>query len=187
MQMMSKESLKKLNIQELEGQLSVQRENLQNLSSVLSQERQKQILKNKAIRGSSKKRKEELIRQILQLQKEAARVQAKINGIKTRNEMLTHLAANYRGTRKNLTIDDDGYRYREIIAKYEDYIKAGRIKRQNSLSKYEAADWFADNYMSEEDMRRAIEAADKRKEKAAEAWAKKLEKNRETYATMIDF
>lgn len=41
--------------------------------------------------------------------------------------------------------------------------------------------------MSEEDMRRAIEAADKRKEKAAEAWAKKLEKNRETYATMIDF
>ena len=62
MQMMSKESLKKLNIQELEGQLSVQRENLQNLSSVLSQERQKQILKNKAIRGSSKKRKEELIR-----------------------------------------------------------------------------------------------------------------------------
>ena len=60
--MMSKESLKKLNIQELEGQLSVQRENLQNLSSVLSQERQKQILKNKAIRGSSKKRKEELIR-----------------------------------------------------------------------------------------------------------------------------
>lgn len=62
MQMMSKESLKKLNIQELEGQLSVQRENLQNLSSVLSQERQKQILKNKAIRGSSRKRKEELIR-----------------------------------------------------------------------------------------------------------------------------
>lgn len=184
--MMSKESLKKLNIQELEGQLSVQRENLQNLSSVLSQERQKQILKNKAIRGSSKKRKEELIRQILQLQKEAARVQAKINNIKTRNEMLTHLPSSYKGTHNRLNFDtEDGYRYKEIIAKYEDYIKAGRIKRQNSLSKYEAADWFADNYMSEDDMRRAIEAADDRREKAA---MREAAKNAERRARIyIDF
>ena len=101
--------------------------------------------------------------------------------------MNTHLPVNYKGTRPNLTIDDDGYKYRELIAKYEDYVKAGRIKRQNSLSKYEAADWFADNYMSEDDMRRAIEAADERKEKAAQAWAKKLESNRKAYATMIDF
>lgn len=127
---MTKESLRKLNVQELENQLSVHKENLKNLSSTLSAERQAQILKQKTIRGNAKKRKEELIRQILQLQKEERRVQAKINAIQTRNEMNTHLAVNYKGTHNRLNFDtDDGYRYRELIAKYEDYIKAGRIKR----------------------------------------------------------
>ena len=184
---MTKESLKKLNIIELENQLNVQKQNLQNLSSKLNAARQAQILKTKKIRGNAKKRKEELIRQILQLQKEAGRVQSKINAIQVRNEMNTHLAINYKGTRSNLTIDDDGYRYRELIAKYEDYVKAGRIKRQNSLSKYEAADWFADNYMSEEDMKRAIEAADERRLKSAEKEAR-LRKERVARAAMsIDF
>ena len=116
---MTKESLRKLNVQELENQLSVHRENLKNLSSTLSAARQAQILKQKTVRGSAKKRKEELIRQILQLQKEERRVQAKINEIKVRNELNTHLPVNYKGTRPNLTIDDDGYKYRELIAKYE--------------------------------------------------------------------
>ena len=101
--------------------------------------------------------------------------------------MNTHLAVNYKGTRSNLTIDDDGYKYRELIAMYENYVKAGRIKRQNSLSKYEAADWFADNYMSEEDMKRAIKAADERRLKSAEKEAR-LRKERVARAAMsIDF
>ena len=100
--------------------------------------------------------------------------------------MLTHLPSSYKGTHNRLNFDtEDGYRYKEIIAKYEDYIKAGRIKRQNSLSKYEAADWFADNYMSEDDMRRAIEAADDRREKAA---MREAAKNAERRARIyIDF
>ena len=183
---MTRESLRKLNVQELENQLSVQKENLQNLSSTLNAARQAQILKNKTIRGNAKKRKEELIRQILQLQKEAGKVQAKINAIQVRNEMNTHLAVNYKGKHQRLDFDkDDGYRYKEIIAKYEDYVKAGRIKKQNSLSKYEAADWFADNYMSEDDMKRAIEAADDRREKAA---MREAAKNAERRARIyIDF
>lgn len=164
---MNKESLRKLTISELEGQLVAVKENYQATQMRLSIERQNQIIKAKVIRGKASKRREELIRQILKIQRETSKVEAKINAIQIRNEMNMHLPANYIGKRQNLTIDDDGYRYREIIAKYEDYIKAGRIKRQSSLSKYEAADWFADNYMSEEDMKKAIEAADERREKAA--------------------
>ena len=205
---MTRESLRKLNVQELENQLSIQKENLQNLSSTLNAARQAQILRTKTIRGNAKKRKEELIRQILQLQKEAGKVQAKINAIQVRNEMNTqkkagkvqvkikeiqvinemntHLAVNYEGTHERLDFDkDDGYIYKELIAKYEDYVKAGIIKRQNSLNKYEAADWFADNYMSEDDMKRAIEVADDRREKAA---MREATKNAERRARIyIDF
>ena len=58
---MNKESLRKLTIQELEGQLMEVKENFRQASSTLAIERQKQLAKTKIIRGNAKKRKRELI------------------------------------------------------------------------------------------------------------------------------
>lgn len=159
---MNKESLRKLTIQELEGQLMEAKENYKAATMALSIERQNQLLKTKKIRGKASKRKQELIEQILKIQRETQRAQAKIEVIKASSESIKSSYKSYKGkhTEKFLEEEYDREEYGAIIKKYEEYIKRGLIKRQSALNKYEAADWFADNYMSKEDMERAIAQAD---------------------------
>ena len=159
---MNKESLHKLTIQELEGQLMAVKENYRAATTALSIERQNQLLKTKAIKGKASKRKEELIRQILKIQKETQRVQAQTLAIQAASASIKTSYKPYKGKHKEKFLEEeyDREEYGAIIKKYEDYIKAGKIRRQSALNKYEAADWFADNYMSKEDMERAIAQAD---------------------------
>ena len=67
MNIISKESLSKLSIAELEGKLMQAKEDFKAASTALSEARQKQILKTKSIRGKAAKRKRELIAQIMRL------------------------------------------------------------------------------------------------------------------------
>lgn len=82
----SKESLSKMSIRELEGRLMQAKEDFKASSAILSKERQKQILKTKAIRGNNLKRKQELIRQIMKINKATAKVQSQIIKIKVGNQ-----------------------------------------------------------------------------------------------------
>ena len=79
---LTKETLSKMSIEQLEGKLAEAKSNFNQLSQTLSKERQKQILKSKAIRGKAAKRKAELISQILKIQRATGKVQAQINAIK---------------------------------------------------------------------------------------------------------
>ena len=56
MNIISKESLSKMSIAELEGKLMQAKEDFKAASTTLSEERQKQILKTKNIRGKAAKR-----------------------------------------------------------------------------------------------------------------------------------
>lgn len=69
MNIISKESLSKMSIAELEGKLMQAKEDFKAASTTLSEERQKQILKTKNIRGKAAKRKQELIAQIMKINK----------------------------------------------------------------------------------------------------------------------
>lgn len=188
---MNKESLRKLTIQELEGQLIEVKENYKAATIAFSVERQKQLLKSKTIKGKASKRKEELIRQILKIQKETQRIQAQTLAVQAASTSIKTSYKSYKGkhTEKFLEEEYDREEYGAIIKKYEEYIKRGLIRRQSALNKYEAADWFADNYMSKEDMERAIAQADEwRAMSRAKSSAKaKAEAQRIAEAFSIEF
>ena len=81
MNIISKESLSKMSIAELEGKLIQAKEDFKAASTTLSEERQKQILKTKNIRGKAAKRKQELIAQIMKINKATQKVHAQIERI----------------------------------------------------------------------------------------------------------
>lgn len=85
MNIISKESLSKLSIIELEGKLMQAKENFKAASTTLSEARQKQILKTKEVRGNAAKRKRELISQIMKINKATQRVNAQIKRIQFGN------------------------------------------------------------------------------------------------------
>lgn len=85
MNIISKESLSKLSIIELEGKLMQAKENFKAASTTLSEARQKQILKTKSVRGKAAKRKRELIAQIMKINKATQRVNAQIEKIQFGN------------------------------------------------------------------------------------------------------
>lgn len=81
MNIISKESLSKMSIAELEGKLMQAKEDFKAASTTLSEARQKQILKTKNIRGKAAKRKQELIAQIMKINKATQKVHAQIEKI----------------------------------------------------------------------------------------------------------
>lgn len=81
---MNKESLKKLTIQELEGTLMQAKEDFKAASTGLSEVRQNQLLKTKALRGKASKRKQELIAQIIKINKATQKVHTQIERISYR-------------------------------------------------------------------------------------------------------
>lgn len=81
MNIISKESLSKMSIAELEGKLMQAKEDFKAASTTLSEERQKQILKTKNIRGKAAKRKQELIAQIMKINKATQKVHSQIERI----------------------------------------------------------------------------------------------------------
>lgn len=85
MNIISKESLSKLSIAELEGKLMQAKEEFKAASTTLSEARQKQILKTKSVRGKAAKRKRELIAQIMRLNRAIQKVHAQIERIQLGN------------------------------------------------------------------------------------------------------
>lgn len=85
MNIISKESLSKLSIAELEGKLMQAKEDFKAASTALSEARQKQILKTKSIRGKAAKRKRELIAQIMRLNRATQKVYAQVERIQFGN------------------------------------------------------------------------------------------------------
>lgn len=81
MNIISKESLSKMSIQQLEGALMQAKEDFKAASTALSEARQNQLLKTKALRGKASKRKQELIAQIMRINKATQRVHAQIERI----------------------------------------------------------------------------------------------------------
>lgn len=83
MTVISKESLRRLSLEELEGKLLQAKENFKAAAINLSEARQQQILKTKTIKGKVSKRKQELISQILQIQKATKKLNSQIEKIAT--------------------------------------------------------------------------------------------------------
>lgn len=73
---LSKESLSKMSLQQLEGKLSEVKSQFAEASTRLSAARQNQILKMRAVKGKAAQRKKELISQILSIQKQTQKVEA---------------------------------------------------------------------------------------------------------------
>lgn len=167
---MNKESLKKLTIQELEGQLIAVKEQFRNASSNLAIERQQQLAKTKVIRGGGKKRKKELIEQILKIQRETQRVEAKIEQIKIRNSMTFNSKINIGKIMVNFdknSSDPSGAEMWAAIKTYKDNVKRGVIQEKNnydSLQSEEQVD-YAFETMSQKDFTKYLKLAN---EKAAE-------------------
>lgn len=63
--------------------------------------------------------------------------------------------------------------YGAIIEKYKEYVDKGWIKESSVLDKYQAAQWFAEQVMTEEEMKEAINRADE--------WIKKREEKHAKY------
>ena len=80
------------------------------------------------------------------------------------------------------TINNDGV-YGAILKKYYEYVDKGWIKRVSTLDKYEAAQWFAENIMSKEDMQEAINQADAWREAEEE----KHQRSLAARVNLIDF
>lgn len=166
---MNKESLRKLTIQELEGQLMEAKENFRQASSTLAIERQKQLAKMKVVRGKGNKRKQELIEQILKIQKETRRVQTKIQEIEIKNnQVISHV--NMGKIKVQFNNGDEGPDNAEMwaaIKTYKDNVKRGVIKEKTNydmLSSEEQAD-YAYEVMSREDYYKYIKLANEKAEK----------------------
>lgn len=186
---MNKESLKKLTIEELRGQLVVAKENYRAAASELAIERQKQLAKAKAIKGKGAKQKKELIEQILKMERETQRVRAKINQIQMQADMPYRPSYTQVGKIKVKGLDgkkkkekfhtdgslETGSEMWAAIKVYKDNVKRGLIKEKNdyeSLSSDEQAD-YAYEVMNEEDFNKYIKLEN---QKAAELEAKSLER-----------
>lgn len=167
---MNKESLKKLTVQELEGQLMEVKENFRQASSTLAIERQKQLAKTKIIRGNAKKRKKELIEQILKIQRETQRVQAKIQAIEIKNnQVISHVNMGKIKVQFNNGADEgpDNAEMWAAIKTYKDNVKRGVIKEKTdyeSLSSEEQAD-YAYEVMTRDDYYKYIKLANEKAEK----------------------
>ena len=107
-----------------------------------------------------------------------------------KNPVLSNLyskSQNYAGKGKlyddeGSTINNDGV-YGAILKKYYEYVDKGWIKRVSTLDKYEAAQWFAENIMTQEDMEEAIAQADLWRETEEE----KHQRSLQSRANLIDF
>lgn len=80
------------------------------------------------------------------------------------------------------TISNDGV-YGAILKKYYEYVDKGWIKRVSTLDKYEAAQWFAENIMTQSDMEEAIAQADRWREEEEV----KHQRSLQSRANLIDF
>ena len=188
---MNKESLKKLTVQELEGQLMEVKENFRQASSTLAIERQKQLAKTKIIRGNAKKRKKELIEQILKIQRETQRVQAKIQAIEIKNnQVISHVNMGKIKVQFNNGTKEgpDNAEMWAAIKTYKDNVKRGVIKEKTdyeSLSSEEQAD-YAYEVMTRDDYYKYIKLANEKAEKLeADALARgKMYASEEYYKEM---
>ena len=170
---MNKESLRKLTIEELRGQLVAAKENYRIAAAQLAVERQAQLAKAKAIRGKGSKQKQALIEQILKMERETQRVKAKINQIKAKAEMPLNTSYIKIGKIKVQSIKgtyqskvkapkdpalQKGSEMWAAIKVYKDNVKRGAIKEKNdyeSLSSDEQAD-YSYEIMTEEDYKKYI-------------------------------
>lgn len=82
---------------------------------------------------------------------------------------------------EDVTYNDDDYG--AIIKKYYDYINNGWIKESSALDKYEAAQWFAEQVMTKEELEEAIAQADNWRKVREE----KAEKRRQFEMNLINF
>lgn len=107
-----------------------------------------------------------------------------------RNPVLNNLyskSQNYAGKGKlyddeGSTISNDGV-YGAILRKYYEYVDKGWIKRVSTLDRYEAAQWFAENIMTQSDMEEAIAQANRWREEEE----KKHQRSLQARANLIDF
>lgn len=84
-------------------------------------------------------------------------------------------AKSYIGTHSISIGSDNMLKTGAILKKYNEYLDKGIIKKQSFLNKYEAADWFSDNIMTDDMMQEAIDQADLWLEKRQEAHTKYME------------
>lgn len=186
---MNKESLKRLTIEELRGQLVAVKESYRAAASELAVERQAQLAKAKAIKGKGAKQKRELIEQILKMERETQRVRAKINQIKMQSNLPYNPSYTQVGKikvqgLKNGKKDKVPKTYRDAnlekgsekwaaIKIYKDNVKRGVIKEKNdfeSLQSDEQAD-YAYEVMNEDDYNKYVKLEN---DKAAELEARDL-------------
>lgn len=115
---------------------------------------------------TSAKRKEAKLRQ---MRAQIRLAESLKEGVISHTRIKTKSARSYAGTRPIWMGVDDQLVTGAVLKKYYEYIDKGLIKRQSSLNKYEAADWFSDNIMTENMMQEAIDQADKWAEKTNQA------------------
>lgn len=186
--MLSKEGLRKLNLQELEGQLVEIKSTYRQVSSQLAVERQMQLAKTKKIRGKANKRKQELIEQILKIQKETQRVQAKIQQIKTQSNMpinpdfkIKSLSGGKTKAKRGIpkpienTNDMNGAEMWAAIKTYKDNVKRGVIKEIREYDKLHSDEQvdYAFEMMDNKDYQKYIRLAN---EKAEQLEAQSIER-----------
>ena len=84
---LSRESLRKMSMSQLEGKLAEVKAKYSEASTNLAVAKEAQILKTKVIRGKGNKRKREMIAQILKINRETQKINAKIQQISLGNEI----------------------------------------------------------------------------------------------------
>ena len=84
---LSRESLRKMSMSQLEGKLAEVKAKYSEASTNLTMAKEAQILKTKVIRGKGNKRKREMISQILKINKETQKINTKIKQISLGNEI----------------------------------------------------------------------------------------------------
>lgn len=100
-----------------------------------------------------------------QVTKTEAYRQSVLNILYSKAEPYVKKGKRYKDQDEGSTISNDGV-YGAILRKYYEYIDKGWIDRVSTLDKYEAAQWFADNILSQRAMVEAIEQADRWREEA---------------------
>lgn len=142
MNIISKESLSKLSIIELEGKLMQAKEDFKAASTALSEARQKQILKTKSVRGKAAERKRELISQIMRLNRATQKVHAQIKKIQFGN------AQNFEAKKWSAS--------QKVKARKQELKQTGTYKTSmTDMEKIYA--WCEDMHISEEVLERLLE------------------------------
>lgn len=90
-------------------------------------------------------------------------------------QIKTRSAKSYIGTHSLMIGSDNMLNTGAILKKYHEYIDKGLIKKQSFLNKYEAADWFSENLMTDEMLQEAIDQADEWLEKRQQAHLRFME------------